>query len=102
MGAWFYDHGNAINEDEIQDIAFKLSNYPNPFNPLTTIKFDIKEFEVGVLSIYNIKGQLIESHQFEAGQHNFQWDASSMSSGVYLYKLQTEGTVENKKMLLLK
>ncbi len=102
MGAWFYDHGNAINENEIQNINSNLSNYPNPFNPTTTIQFDIKEYEVGVLSIYNIKGQLIESHQFVAGQHNFQWDASNHASGVYLYKLQTESSIINRKMLLLK
>jgi hypothetical protein len=77
-------------------------NHPNPFNPITNIQFDIKENETGVLSIYNIKGQMIESQQFEAGQHNFNWDASEQSSGVYLYKLQTESFVELKKMLLLK
>lgn len=102
MGAWFYNQVSAIEENEIQNVKFNLSNYPNPFNPLTTIKFDIKENEIGVLKIFNIKGQLIESHQFEAGEHNFQWDASSMSSGVYLYQLQTENTTVNKKMLLLK
>ena len=82
--------------------TFLYKNYPNPFNPLTIIKFDIKEFEIGILKIFNIKGQLIESHQFETGEHNFQWDASSMSSGVYFYQLQTESTTVNKKMLLLK
>ncbi len=102
MGAWFYNQGSAIEDNEIENVKFNLSNYPNPFNPLTTIKFDIKEFEIGVLKIFNIKGQLIESHQFEAGEHNFQWDASSMSSGVYLYQLQTENITVNKKMLLLK
>jgi len=102
MGAWFYDHGNAIEDNEIQHVEFNLSNYPNPFNPLTTIEFDIKEFEVGVLSIFNIKGQLIETHKFEAGQHDFQWDASNQASGVYLYKLKTESSTVNKKMFLLK
>ncbi|MCK5052024.1 MAG: T9SS type A sorting domain-containing protein [Candidatus Cloacimonetes bacterium] len=77
-------------------------NHPNPFNPVTNIRFDIKENETGVLSIYNIKGQFIESHQFEAGQRNFQWDASNQASGVYFYKLQTESSTVNKKMLLLK
>jgi len=102
MGAWFYNQESAIEENQIENVNFDLSNYPNPFNPLTTIKFNIKEFEVGVLSIYNIKGQLIESHQFETGHHNFQWDASKQASGVYLYELQTENTTVNRKMLLLK
>ncbi len=102
MGAWFYDQSSAIEENEIQNVNYNLSNYPNPFNPLTTIKFDIKENEIGTLKIFNMKGQLLESYQFDAGEHNFQWDASNMSSGVYLYQLQTENTTVNKKMLLLK
>ena len=89
--------------NEVIPLETKLyQNHPNPFNPVTNIQFDIKKNETGVLSIYNIKGQWIISQQFEAGQHNFQWDASEQSSGVYLYKLQTESFVELKKMLLLK
>jgi PKD repeat protein len=102
MGAWFYNQGSAIEENEIENVKFNLSNYPNPFNPLTTIKFNINEQEVGKLSIYNIKGQLIESQQFYSGEHNYQWDASNQASGVYLYKLETENTTVNRKMLLLK
>ena len=102
MGAWFYNQGSAIEDNEIENVKFNLSNYPNPFNPLTTIKFDIKENEIGGIKIFNIKGQLLESHQFEAGEHDFQWDASSMSSGVYLYQFQTENSTVSKKMLLLK
>ncbi|MCK4654914.1 MAG: T9SS type A sorting domain-containing protein [Candidatus Cloacimonetes bacterium] len=77
-------------------------NYPNPFNPITNIRFDIKENESGTLLIYNTKGQFIESHQFEAGQHNFSWNAENQSSGVYFYKLQTESFTETRKMILLK
>ena len=102
MGAWFYNQGSAIEDNEIENVNCNLSNYPNPFNPLTTIKFDIKENENGILIIFNMKGQIVESHQFEAGEHNFQWNASSMSSGIYLYQLQTENITVNKKMLLLK
>ena len=79
-----------------------FQNHPNPFNPITNIQFDIKENETGVLSIYNTKGQFIESHQFEAGQHNFSWNAENQSSGVYFYKLQTESFTEIRKMILLK
>ena len=78
------------------------SNSPNPFNPMTSIRFDIKEFEKGIFSIFNIKGQLIESNQFDSGQHNYTWDASMQSSGIYLYKLETESVIQTRKMLLLK
>ncbi|MDP8269445.1 MAG: SBBP repeat-containing protein [Candidatus Tenebribacter davisii] len=80
-----------------------LTNYPNPFNPLTTIQFNLKENETGILTISNIKGQLIESHQFGSGSHTYDWDASKQSSGIYLYKLNVNGkTKAVKKCLLLK
>ncbi|MEA2095213.1 MAG: PKD domain-containing protein [Candidatus Cloacimonadota bacterium] len=78
------------------------SNHPNPFNPETNIQFDIKENETGTLTLFNIKGQIIESHQFESGKHNYIWNASNQASGIYLYKLQTQTIIETKKMLLLK
>ncbi|MCK5052480.1 MAG: PKD domain-containing protein [Candidatus Cloacimonetes bacterium] len=78
------------------------SNHPNPFNPLTTISFDIKENETGTLTLFNIKGQIIESHQFESGKYNYIWDASKQASGIYFYKLQSQTTNETRKMLLLK
>ena len=78
------------------------ANYPNPFNPETTIDLAIKEGEIGTLSIYNAKGQLIESYKFEAGEYNFEWDASFYSSGVYFYKLESESYYETKKMLMIK
>ena len=77
-------------------------NYPNPFNPSTFIQFDIKEGETGVLTIFNIKGQIIESMRFNAGEHDKEWDAKSVVSGVYFYKLTSESYTCTKKMLLLK
>ena len=89
-------------DEEIPTLIINLSNYPNPFNPLTSISFDIKENETGTLRIFNIKGQLIESHRFGSGKHNYLWDATEQSSGIYLYKLQTESITKTRKMLLLK
>ncbi|MDP8268418.1 MAG: T9SS type A sorting domain-containing protein [Candidatus Tenebribacter davisii] len=86
----------------VPQITKLFSNHPNPFNPTTSIRFDIKEHKKGILSIFNIKGQLIESKQFESGQHNYLWDASKQSSGIYLYKLETESVNQTSKMLLLK
>ncbi len=79
-----------------------FSNYPNPFNPETTISFEITQGMTGKLSIYSIKGQLIESHRFNAGKHDFIWNAEEQSSGIYLYKLETGEHSEIRKMLLLK
>ncbi len=88
-----------------------LSNYPNPFNPSTTIKFSIQNDSKIELSIYNIKGQKIKSlvqNDFTKGSHSIVWNGddelgNSVSSGVYLYKLNVDGKNEAvKKCLLLK
>ncbi len=92
--------GNDI--PEIPLITELRQNFPNPFNPSTLISFDIKEDETGVLSIYNIKGQLIVTEKFETGRHQYAWDARNQASGVYLYKLKTKYYSKIMKMLLVK
>jgi hypothetical protein len=92
--------GNDI--PDIPIVTELHQNFPNPFNPSTLISFDIKENETGVLSIYNIKGQLIVTDEFEVGRHHYAWDARDHSSGIYLYKLQTESYTKIMKMLLVK
>ncbi|MDY6914931.1 MAG: T9SS type A sorting domain-containing protein [Candidatus Cloacimonadota bacterium] len=83
--------------------ATKLQgNYPNPFNPSTTIKFQVKKDEKGVLSIFNVQGQLVERKTFLPGEYNYEWNAKDKSSGVYFYRLQTDNFKEIRKMLLLK
>ena len=77
-------------------------NHPNPFNPTTNIQFDIMDNEAGVLTIFNIKGQIMISQSFNFGRHDFIWNANNCSSGIYFYKLETESFTETKKMLLLK
>ncbi|MCK4979184.1 MAG: T9SS type A sorting domain-containing protein, partial [Candidatus Delongbacteria bacterium] len=79
-----------------------LSNFPNPFNPTTTISFDIAEGETGILTIFNLKGQLLELHEFNSGNYDCIWDATNQASGIYFYKLQTQTISETRKMLLLK
>ena len=77
-------------------------NHPNPFNPTTNIQFDIKDNEIGVLTIFNIRGQIMVSQSFYSGRHDFVWDATNCSSGIYFCKLETESFTETIKMLLLK
>ena len=98
-------------EDEIITTINVLTNYPNPFNPTTTISFSIHEESEVELSIYNIKGQKIKSllnDQIPTGEHSIIWNGdddfgNSVSSGVYLYKLNVNGKTEVvKKCLLLK
>jgi len=80
-------------------------NYPNPFNPKTTISFQLPEFSFVSLKIYNLLGQevgvLINGNK-TAGKHTILWDASDFASGVYLYRLETNGFFMTKKMILMK
>jgi len=87
---------------ELPEVTYLYGNYPNPFNPETNIEFSVKEGENGIVTIYNAKGQLLETHQFEAGEHQLTWDATQFGSGIYFYKLDTPSYVETKKMIMLK
>jgi flagellar hook assembly protein FlgD len=92
--------------------AFRLiQNYPNPFNPSTTISFEIKETRPDyALSIYNNRGQLVKSlhrGELERGNHSLVWDGkddngTSVSSGVYYYKLSSRADNQIRKMVLVK
>jgi subtilisin family serine protease len=86
-----------------------LQNYPNPFNPSTKIGFSIPVTSNVSIDIFNVVGERVASlvnSSLEAGYHSVDFDASSLSSGTYVYQLNAtgqEGTfVETKKMLLMK
>ncbi|MBL7149927.1 MAG: PKD domain-containing protein, partial [Candidatus Cloacimonetes bacterium] len=101
---WNVTVNNVVGSDVvfIPVITKLYQNHPNPFNPVTSIKFDIKENETGVLSIFNLKGQIIESQRFNSGIHTYPWNADKRGSGIYFYRLHTESYSVVKKMLLLK
>jgi len=80
-------------------------NFPNPFNPSTTIKFSIPESGVVKLTIYNPLGEEIKilvEEQREAGSYTELFEASEMNSGIYFYKLEVNDFIQIKKMILLK
>jgi hypothetical protein len=99
----------AVGVEETQanlPIIFELyQNFPNPFNPGTTIRFDLpKEANVS-LKIYNILGQTVMTvidEKRQAGRHAIQVDASSLSSGVYFYRLTADEYWATKKFVILK
>jgi len=81
------------------------ANYPNPFNPTTQIKFDLAQNSNVKLRIFNILGQRVAtlaSKKMTAGTHVYQFDASQLSSGIYLAVLETDGGVQTIKMNLIK
>jgi len=81
-------------------------NYPNPFNPTTTIRFGLPQASNVDLRIYNILGQevavLVNGEFLNAGSYNIKFDASNLSSGTYIYRLQAGSNVVTKKMMLIK
>ena len=86
---------------------FKLyAAYPNPFNPVTTIQFDVETVSSkSVLNIYNISGKNVATlinERLKSGSYEVQWDASSFSSGVYFSELISGGKRVSQKMILLK
>ncbi|RLC56948.1 MAG: hypothetical protein DRH89_04555, partial [Candidatus Cloacimonadota bacterium] len=111
MGAFYFDQNVGIEDPVLPGAKYSLSNYPNPFNPSTTIEFSIRSDSKIELSIYNIKGQKVKqliSNQLTLGEHSIIWkgdddSGSSVSSGIYFYKLNVNGRTEAvKKCLLIK
>ena len=86
--------------------SFKLSqNYPNPFNPVTNIQFSIPENSFATLMVYDYLGREIQtlfSGLKTAGTYEISFNGSTLSSGVYYYKLTTDKFKETKKMILAK
>jgi len=105
-GSAYIFHNDAVSvEDENIQYSIdnlQLSNFPNPFNQETTIKYNIKKNGNALLTIYNIKGQEITSIQCETGSQTFHWNAENFPSGIYLYKLQSSNLSQTRKMILLK
>ncbi len=97
-----------VDELILNDFAL-YQNYPNPFNPATTIRYTVGAQNLVPqhvdLSIYNTLGQkvatLVNKKQ-SAGSYQVKWNASGLSSGVYLYRLQAGDPVQTKKMVLMK
>ena len=107
-----YEWQGTPVSDWLEVVSYKLRNYPNPFNPTTTISFSVTQnSDFVTLSVYNIKGQFIKtlvSNNFDKGDHSVIWDGNdelgnSVSSGLYLYKLNINGNTDAiKRCLLLK
>jgi hypothetical protein len=87
-----------------------IGNFPNPFNPETTISFNLANSAVVNIDIFNVRGQHVRtlvSNSFNAGRHNVVWDGTdttgqAVTSGVYFYVLHADGVVQTRRMLMLK
>jgi len=80
-------------------------NYPNPFNPSTKIVYSIPKTQYTILKVFDILGKEVKTLVNEtkpAGIYEVEFDGSNLSSGIYFYKLETEGFIETKRMILIK
>jgi hypothetical protein len=101
------NYTTAVNESasNIPEKYELFQNYPNPFNPTTKISFNLPEQTHVTLNIYNILGQKISTminKEMQAGKYNEEFNASALSSGIYLYRITTDHFSSIKKMMLLK
>ena len=101
-----FSYSQAIEVEIVAPSSFGLEqNYPNPFNPTTTIRFSIPvETEVR-LNVYNALGQEVAeiiNSRLKEGYHDVDFDAGSLTSGIYFYRLEADKFVDVKKMIILK
>ncbi len=99
-------HGNTVVLQEItQPSEISLDIRPNPFNPVTTLKYQIPKAVPVHIRMYDLQGrlaaELVNEYQ-SAGSYQVQWDASGLASGIYLAQLQLGSNVVTKKCTLMK
>ena len=96
----------GVDEENYLPTVYSLhNNFPNPFNPATTISYDLPRQGIVSLKVYNIVGEeiatLVNAEQ-PAGRYKIDWNASELASGVYFYRIQAAEFVDVKKMILMK
>jgi photosystem II stability/assembly factor-like uncharacterized protein len=100
--------GAVLAAEEINNIPKEYrieQNFPNPFNPATTIRYSIPENGFVILKIYNAIGKemaTLVNENKQVGEYEIRYDGSKLPSGVYFYQLKSGSFVETKKMILLK
>ncbi|HSW54406.1 MAG TPA: FG-GAP-like repeat-containing protein [Ignavibacteriaceae bacterium] len=98
----------SVEDEEINKLPTEYEitqNFPNPFNPTTTLRYSIINPELVRIIIYDIMGKEVKTlvNEFkQAGSYEVQFDASEIVSGIYLYKIESSSFVQTKKMILLK
>jgi hypothetical protein len=97
---------NALKEAVDLPREFAVhQNFPNPFNPVTSIRFDLPEDAPVTLTVFDLLGRVVAEvaqGRFAAGRHEVRFDAASLPSGVYLYRVEAGGRVETRRLVLLK
>ncbi|TVQ16111.1 MAG: T9SS C-terminal target domain-containing protein, partial [Balneolaceae bacterium] len=100
--------GSAVpipDDAEVPRFVELEQNYPNPFNPATTIVYSVPEFTDVTLSVFDVLGRrvaVLVNETKQQGTYSIQWDAGSVASGVYIYRIEAAGQVMSRKMTLVK
>ena len=97
--------GIVKRENKIPSMYSLGQNYPNPFNPITNVKFSIVKAGDVKIVVYDVRGrevQTLVNERLNAGTYEARFDGSGLTSGVYFYRMVTEGFTETRKMILLK
>jgi len=104
--AWVTVLNTLNNSEELKPNLFSLyPAYPNPFNPITTIRFSVEKSNLLSLRIYDITGRLVDelvNGELPAGEHEVVWNASTQPSGVYFVQLVSGNNVQMGKVILIK
>ena len=106
----FYQNEELNIDNNVILNKFHIMNYPNPFNPVTTLRYDLPEDAMVNITIYDMMGRIVSnlvSSQQNAGYKSIQWDATNntgqpVAAGVYLYSIEAGEFRQTKKMILLK
>jgi len=96
---------SAVSHEGVPECFTLFPNYPNPFNPATTIRYSLPEANRVILNIYDITGRMVEqiiNQHTPAGYHTISWDATGYSSGIYIARMQARDVVKTQKMVLMK
>jgi hypothetical protein len=98
--------GVDVSGDATGPLAYDLEqNFPNPFNPITTIRYSLPRRSHVTLSVFNTLGQqvaILRNGEQEAGYHDVQFDGSGRASGVYFYRMVTGGFRQTRHFVLMK
>ena len=111
-GDFTVDEVLVTNSQEFIDVvkelpvSFTLSNaYPNPFNPTTTLTLDMTDQAFASVKVFNLRGEVVGvlmNDMVDAGSYTMTWDASNLSSGVYMIRAEASGQIATQKVMLVK
>jgi hypothetical protein len=107
-GFWYLYYEDVVTsvKDETIPVSFKLEqNFPNPFNPSTTIRFAVPEKKLVQIRLYTVIGEevlLLVNEEKEQGWYEIKLNMNSFSSGVYIYRMNAGNYVNTRKMILIK